>query len=121
MEENWGRELGTPELEPENAMDPASAIALAAALFNEPGREADVESAYGRAIRSRDPDLAPAAAYGLGLLLARFPDRFDEAAAIKISKEVGYKGLISVEASRNNGPDPYASVQTVVDELVKDV
>lgn len=49
------------------------------------------------------------------------PDRFDEAAAIKISKEVGYKGLISVEASRNNGPDPYASVQTVVDELVKDV
>jgi sugar phosphate isomerase/epimerase len=49
------------------------------------------------------------------------PDRFDEAAAIKISKEVGYKGLISVEASRNNGPDPYAAVQTVVDELVKDV
>jgi sugar phosphate isomerase/epimerase len=49
------------------------------------------------------------------------PERFDEAAAIKISKEVGYKGLISVESSRNNGPDPYAAVQTIVDELVKDV
>jgi sugar phosphate isomerase/epimerase len=49
------------------------------------------------------------------------PERFDEAAAIRISKEVGYKGLISVEASRNNGPDPYVAVQTIVDELVKDV
>ncbi len=49
------------------------------------------------------------------------PERFDEAAAIRISKEVGYKGLISVEAGRNNGADPYAAVQTVLDELVKDV
>ena len=49
------------------------------------------------------------------------PERYNEAAAIQISKEVGYKGLYSVEASRNNGPDPYVAVQTIVDELVKDI
>jgi sugar phosphate isomerase/epimerase len=49
------------------------------------------------------------------------PARFDEAAAIKISKEVGYKGLISLEATKVNGSDPYAAVQSVVDEIVKDV
>jgi sugar phosphate isomerase/epimerase len=49
------------------------------------------------------------------------PDRYDEAAAIKISQEVGYKGLYSVEASRNNGPDPYVAVQTIVDALVKSI
>ncbi len=49
------------------------------------------------------------------------PDRYSEADAIKISKEVGYKGLFSIEAGRNNGPDPYAAVQSVVDELLKDI
>jgi L-ribulose-5-phosphate 3-epimerase len=49
------------------------------------------------------------------------PDRFNEANAIKIAKDVGYKGLISIEASANNGPDPYIAVQTIRDELVKDL
>lgn len=49
------------------------------------------------------------------------PERYDEAAAIRISKEVGYKGLYSIEASANNGPDPYAAVQTILDELLKDI
>jgi hypothetical protein len=49
------------------------------------------------------------------------PERYNEAAAIQISKEVGYKGIYSVEASRNNGPDPYLAVQTIVEELVKDL
>jgi sugar phosphate isomerase/epimerase len=49
------------------------------------------------------------------------PDRFSEANAIKISKEVGYRGLYSIEAARNNGPDPYAAVQTILDELLKDI
>ncbi|MGC2404215.1 MAG: hypothetical protein WA510_30765 [Acidobacteriaceae bacterium] len=49
------------------------------------------------------------------------PERYNEAAAIQISKEVGYKGLFSVEAASNNGPDPYVAVQTIVDELVKDI
>ena len=48
------------------------------------------------------------------------PDRYDEAKAIGIAKEVGYKGLFSIETSaRNNGPDPYAAVQSVRDALLK--
>jgi len=49
------------------------------------------------------------------------PERYNEANAIKIAKEVGYKGLYSIEASANNGPDPYAAVQTILDELLKDI
>jgi len=49
------------------------------------------------------------------------PERYSEANAIKISKEVGYKGLYSIEAGANNGPDPYAAVQTILDELLRDI
>ena len=49
------------------------------------------------------------------------PDRYNEANAIEISKEVGYKGLYSIEASANNGPDPYAAVQSILDELLRDI
>ena len=49
------------------------------------------------------------------------PERYSEANAIKISKEVGYKGLYSIEAVKSNGPDPYTAVQTIVDELLKDI
>lgn len=47
------------------------------------------------------------------------PDRYDEAKAIGISKEAGYKGLYSIETGRNNGPDPYQNVQMVRDALLK--
>jgi sugar phosphate isomerase/epimerase len=49
------------------------------------------------------------------------PERYSEATAIRISKEVGYKGLFSIEATANNGPDPYAAVQTILDELIRDI
>ena len=49
------------------------------------------------------------------------PERYSEADAIRISKEVGYKGLYSIEAGANNGPDPYAAVQTILDEILKDL
>jgi hypothetical protein len=49
------------------------------------------------------------------------PESYSEADAIKISKEVGYKGLYSIEAAGNNGPDPYTAVQTILDELMKDI
>lgn len=49
------------------------------------------------------------------------PDRYNEADAVRISKEVGYRGIYSIEASANNGPDPYAAVQTILDELLKDI
>jgi hypothetical protein len=49
------------------------------------------------------------------------PERYSEGDAIRISKEVGYKGLFSIEAGANNGPDPYAAVQTILDELIRDI
>jgi len=49
------------------------------------------------------------------------PERYNEANAIRISKEVGYKGLYSIEAVAANGPDPYAAVQTILDELLRDM
>jgi hypothetical protein len=49
------------------------------------------------------------------------PERYNEANAIKISKELGYKGLYSVETAANNGPDPYAAVQSILDELLRDL
>ena len=49
------------------------------------------------------------------------PERYSEANAIGIAKKLGYKGLYSIEATSANGPDPYVAVQTIIDELVKDV
>src|SRR3954452_12833005 len=49
------------------------------------------------------------------------PQRYSEADAIAISKEMGYKGLYSIEATPVNGPDPYVAVQTIIDELLKDI
>ena len=49
------------------------------------------------------------------------PQRYSEADAIAISKELGYKGLYSIEATPVNGPDPYVAVQTIIDELLKDI
>lgn len=48
------------------------------------------------------------------------PQRFSIAEALKISKEVGYKGIYAIEAvPAENGPDPYAAVQTILDEVLK--
>lgn len=49
------------------------------------------------------------------------PAKYSEADAIRISKEVGYKGLFSIESEIFNGPDPYASVQLILDELLRDI
>jgi sugar phosphate isomerase/epimerase len=49
------------------------------------------------------------------------PEKYSEADAIRLSKEVGYKGLYSIEAVSSNGPDPYAAVQTILDELLRDI
>jgi len=47
------------------------------------------------------------------------PQLYNEANAMKISKEVGYKGLYSIEASASNGPDPYAAVQSILDAMLR--
>jgi len=49
------------------------------------------------------------------------PERYSQADAIKISKEVGYKGLFSIETGGGNGADPYAGVQAVLDQLLQNL
>ncbi len=49
------------------------------------------------------------------------PKRYSELHAIGISKELGYKGLYSIEATPANGPDPYVAVQTIIEELANDI
>ena len=47
--------------------------------------------------------------------------REQRAAVIGRLGEGPYKGLYSIEAGANNGPDPYAAVQSILDELLKDI
>ena len=37
------------------------------------------------------------------------------------AKQVGYNGIFSIEAGANDGPDPYAWVQTVRDAILKEI
>jgi len=47
------------------------------------------------------------------------PERYNEGDAIDIAKQVGFKGLFSIETGRNKWPDPYAAVMTVRNALLK--
>jgi sugar phosphate isomerase/epimerase len=49
------------------------------------------------------------------------PDKWSLHDALQIAKEVGYKGLFSVESGANNGPDPESRVQTVIDAILKEI
>ncbi len=44
--------------------------------------------------------------------------RYDVPAAIAMTKQLGYKGLYSIEASPTLGPDPYANAQKILDLIV---
>jgi sugar phosphate isomerase/epimerase len=46
------------------------------------------------------------------------PKKFDFAKAIQISKEMGFKGVYSLETG---GPEPYATVQTLLDRLLENI
>ncbi len=46
------------------------------------------------------------------------PARFDFGNAIRISKEMGFKGVYSLETG---GPDPHAAVRSLLDELLKNM
>lgn len=48
------------------------------------------------------------------------PELFNSARAIQISKEAGYKGLFSIEAEPLTG-EPYPFVETILDELLRDL
>ncbi len=49
------------------------------------------------------------------------PDRYDLPKALAISREVGYKGLYSIEGGANGGRDPYDVVQKIYDVLIANI
>jgi hypothetical protein len=49
------------------------------------------------------------------------PEKFDTAEALRISKNVEYQGVYSIEAAPRNDPDPYAPVQAIVDILLANI
>jgi sugar phosphate isomerase/epimerase len=50
--------------------------------------------------------------------IKHFPEKFDTAEAIRVSKEAGFKGIYMIEERGFNSPDPYAGVQIVIDYLL---
>ena len=53
--------------------------------------------------------------------IKHIPEKFNTAGAIKLSKELGYKGIYTIEARSNNDPNPYAAVQTLLDILLANI
>lgn len=49
------------------------------------------------------------------------PDRFDFAKAVAISKEMGFKGIYSIEANKSVAPEPLDAVRIVLAELLKNI
>ena len=50
--------------------------------------------------------------------IKHIPERFNTVDAIKLSKELGYEGIYTIDA---RGPDPYAAVQTSLDILLANI
>jgi len=49
------------------------------------------------------------------------PSRYDLAKALSLTKELGYKGLYSIEASVNMGPDPYENTKKILDVILANI
>src|SRR5262245_41800911 len=49
------------------------------------------------------------------------PARYDLPAALALVKSLNYKGLYSIEAGGNMGPDPYQNVQAIYDVLLPNI
>jgi hypothetical protein len=56
---------------------------------------------------------------GGGCHVQLHPQRFELAAAMKIAREAGYKGIFGVQSGAHNSPDPHAATKMVLDEVVK--
>jgi sugar phosphate isomerase/epimerase len=104
--ENRGTSVGTPEV--------LARIIKASGIYANPdfGNFPDKETCE-RGLR----ELFPLAD---GLCHVKLnPAKFDLGACMQISREVGFKGLYSIETETNNGSDPYRAVQEVLDALVQ--
>jgi len=49
------------------------------------------------------------------------PDRYSLSECIQIAKDAGYGGIYSAEGGGGGARDPYQVVQTILDELLKEI
>lgn len=49
------------------------------------------------------------------------PARYDLPKALALTKELGYKGLYSIEAGVNMGPDPYENTKRILDVILANI
>jgi hypothetical protein len=49
------------------------------------------------------------------------PARYDLPAALALTRELGYKGLYSIEAGTGMGPDPYENTQKILDVILANI
>jgi hypothetical protein len=49
------------------------------------------------------------------------PARYDLPKALAITRELGYKGLYSIEAGINMGPDPYENTKKILDVILANI
>jgi len=49
------------------------------------------------------------------------PDKYDVTKYIRLSKDLGYKGLYSIEAGTDRKRDPYADVQSILNVLLREL
>jgi sugar phosphate isomerase/epimerase len=49
------------------------------------------------------------------------PSRYDLPKALALTKELGYKGLYSIEAGVNMGPDPYENTKKILDVILANI
>ena len=49
------------------------------------------------------------------------PARYDITKALALTRELGYKGLYSIEAGANMGPDPYENTKKILDVILANI
>jgi len=103
-----------PERPPEHTWEDEVRLIRAAGVWANP----DVASFPDNA--AREAGLRVMYAMATSSHFKYMPNLFDSARAIQISKEVGYKGLYSIEAEPLT-PQPYPFVQTILDVLLRNL
>jgi len=111
---NGGAAAAPPARPPEHTWEDEVDLIRAAGVWANP----DVASFPDNA--AREAGLRVMYAMATSSHFKYMPNLFDSARAIQISKEVGYKGLYSIEAEPLT-PQPYPFVQTILDVLLRNL
>ncbi len=109
-----GSAASPPEPPPEHTWEDEVHLIKAAGVWANPDMASFPDNA------AREAGLRVMYAMATSSHFKYMPNLFDTARAMQISKEVGYKGLYSIEAEPLT-PQPYPFVQTILDVLLRNL